>query len=90
MSEHGFRMVISSPDGTVFDGEIFMLCVRGVEGELAIMAGHAPLVTSVVACEGKTVLADDTERKFSVGGGLLSVTQRSVTLLTGSFAWQGE
>lgn len=85
-----FRMIVSSPDGTLHDGEVAMLTLRGVEGELAIMAGHAPLVTSVVACEGKMVSADDTERKFSVGGGLLSVTQRSVTLLTGSFAWQGE
>ena len=90
MSEHGFRMVISSPDGTVFDGEIFMLCVRGVEGELAVMAGHIPLVTSIVACDGKLVLPDDEERAFHLDGGLLSVTQRSVTLLTGSFAWQGE
>lgn len=85
-----FRMIVSSPDGTLYDGEVAMLTVRGVEGELAVMAGHAPLITSVVACDGKLVMEDDTARPFHVGGGLLSVTRDAVTLLSGSFVWNEE
>ena len=44
-----FHLTISSPDGNVFDGEIYKLDLRGVEGELAIMAGHVPFVTSIFA-----------------------------------------
>lgn len=84
-----FRMIISSPDGTVFDGEIAMLTLRGVEGELAIMAGHAPFVTSVAPCDCKLVLSDDEDedKHGHTDGGLLSVTREAVTLLSGSFEW---
>ncbi len=83
-----FRLIVSSPDGAVFDGEAVMLTVRGVEGELAVMAGHAPLVTSVKSCRCKIELADEQDEKYGeLGGGLLSVTREAVTLLTGSFHW---
>ena len=50
-----FRLIVSSPDGNKFDGEAVKLDVRGTEGELAIMAGHIPFVTSLVksSCTGK-------------------------------------
>ena len=44
-----FRLTIATPDGAAFDGEADMLSVRGVMGDLAIMAGHAPFVTAVRA-----------------------------------------
>ena len=43
-----FHLTVSSPDGNKFDGEVFKFDVRGVEGELAIMAGHIPFITSVI------------------------------------------
>ena len=45
-----FRLIVSSPDGNLFDGDAVMLTLRGVEGDLAIMAGHVPFLTSVVSC----------------------------------------
>ena len=44
-----FRLTIATPDGAAFDGEADMLSVRGVMGDLAIMAGHVPFVTAVMA-----------------------------------------
>ena len=82
---NGFRLIVSSPDGDIFDEEVLMLIVRGTEGELAVMAGHVPFVTAVVACECKVVLSDDTERLAHTEGGLLSVGHDKVTLLSGSF-----
>ena len=90
MSNNAFRMIVSSPEGTIFDGEIAMLTLRGTEGELAIMAGHIPLVTPIVACDGKLVLEDDTERPFHTDGGLSSVTHDAATLLSGSLRWHEE
>lgn len=34
-----FRLTISSPDGNIFQGEAVKLSVRGIEGDLAVMAG---------------------------------------------------
>ena len=43
----GYRLKISTPDGSIFDGEAVKLDVRGIEGELAVMAGHVPFMTAV-------------------------------------------
>ena len=80
-----FRFVISSPDGNVFDGEAVMISLRGVEGELAIMAGHIPFITTVVAGDCKIELPDDTDITGHTDGGLLTVSKDKVTLLSGSF-----
>ena len=82
-----FNLTISSPDGNIFDGEISKLDVRGVEGELAVMAGHVPFVTSVKPCVCKILLTDEEEKKAQLDGGLLTVSPEGVTLLSGSFRW---
>ena len=85
-----FRLIVSSPDGNLFDGQAYMLTVRGGEGELAIMAGHVPFVTTVKPCNIKIELADEAEslRIGHTDGGLLTVTAEGTTLLTGHFEWK--
>ena len=83
-----FPLKISSPEGDLFCGEAVKLFVRGVEGELAVMAGHIPFVTPVKACDCKVELEDGNERIGSTDGGLLTVSGEKVVLLSGSFAWK--
>lgn len=80
-----FHLIISSPDGNLFEGDILKLDVRGTEGDLAVMAGHIPFVTSVVEAPITIWMADDTERKATAKGGLLTVGKEVVTLISGSF-----
>ena len=84
-----FLLTISTPDGDVFSGKAVMISLRGIEGELAVMAGHIPFVTSVKACDVKIELADENEslRVGHTDGGLLTVTPQRTTLLTGHFEW---
>ena len=80
-----FHLTVSSPDGNKFDGEVFKFDVRGVEGELAIMAGHIPFVTSVIKAPC-TVWLDEDKKKTAVSdGGLLTVDTDRVTFISGSF-----
>ena len=79
-----FKLTIASPDGNKFAGECEKLDVRGVEGELAVMAGHVPFVTCVIKCECTVWLPDGTKRAALTDGGLLSVGKDEVTLLSGS------
>lgn len=83
-----FDFVISSPDGNVFEGQIVSVIVRGVSGELAVMAGHIPFVTSLKPCDCKIEFEDRTEKTGTVDGGLLSVTKEKTTLFSGSFQWK--
>ena len=63
-----FPLKISSPEGDLFCGDAVMLSLRGTEGELAVMAGHIPFVTSLVEAPVTILLEDDTERKAFAKG----------------------
>ncbi len=80
-----FHLIVSSPDGNKFEGDVIKLDVRGTEGELAIMAGHIPFVTSLLEAPVIIHLEDDTEKKATAKGGLLTVGSELVTLISGSF-----
>ena len=82
-----FTLVVSSPDGNKFNGEVVKLDVRGVEGELAVMAGHIPFVTSLVDAPCTVWLPDGTKKTATANGGVLSVDKDTVTLISGSFAF---
>ncbi|MGI6280348.1 MAG: FoF1 ATP synthase subunit delta/epsilon [Acutalibacteraceae bacterium] len=80
-----FKLTVSSPDGDKFKGDVVKLDVRGVEGELAIMAGHIPFVTSIVKAPCTIWLEDGSKRTAMADGGLLTVDKNGATLLSSSF-----
>lgn len=80
-----FKLTIASPDGNIFTGEVIKLDVRGVEGELAIMAGHIPFVTSIVKAPCAVYLENGKKRTATADGGLLTVSADGTTLLSSSF-----
>ena len=80
-----FKLIVASPDGNIFEGEVEKLDLRGVEGELAVMAGHIPFVTSVVAAPVKIHVSEDVVKTATLDGGLLTVGKNEVTLLAGTF-----
>lgn len=83
-----FKLVISSPDGDKFNDDAVMLTVRGSEGDLAILAGHIPFITSVKPCDCKIVLEDGTQKTAHIDGGILTVINQKTTLLSGTFNWK--
>lgn len=83
-----FKLTIASPDGNKFADSAQMITARGIDGDLAIMAGHIPFVTALQPCECKVVLPDDSEKIGLIDGGLLTVSENGVTLLSGSFEWK--
>lgn len=82
-----FLLKVSSPDGDIFSGEVTRLSVRGTEGELAVMAGHIPFVTSVKPCDCKIELDGGQIRRGHTDGGLLTVSKEKTVFLSGSFTW---
>ena len=82
-----YRLTVSSADGNIFCGNAVKLDVRGVEGDLAVMAGHVPFMTSLVPCACVIHLEDGTKKTATAQGGLLCVSTDSVTLLSSSFVF---
>lgn len=82
-----YPLTVSSPDGNLFQGQVEQLILRGSEGDLAVMAGHIPLMTAVQPGDFRILLEDGTERKAHTDGGLLTVAGDAVTFLSESFNW---
>lgn len=82
-----FKLSITSPDGEIFSGDAVRIILRGIEGELAVMAGHIPFVTTVKKGMCKIMLEDETEKTGYADGGILTVSSDKVTFLSGSFHW---
>ena len=83
-----FKLIVSSPDGDVFNGLAETLFVRGTEGELAVMAGHIPFITALKPCVCRILLEDGSEKAADIEGGLLTVSNESTVLLSSSFNWK--
>ena len=83
-----FPLTIASPDGNLFDQPVVRLILRGTEGDLAVMAGHIPFITAVRPGDCRVELEDGSEKLGRLDGGLLTVAEERVTLLSGSFVWQ--
>lgn len=83
-----FPLTIASPDGNLFDQPVVRLILRGTEGDLAVMAGHILFITAVRPGDCRVELEDGSEKLGRLDGGLLTVAEDRVTLLSGSFVWQ--
>lgn len=85
-----YKLTIATPDGNRFREEAIGLFLRGAEGDLAVLAGHTPFITSVQAGQCRIHMPDDSEKVATLDGGLLTVSADAVTLLSGSFEWVEE
>ena len=72
---------IVSAEQTVFSGQAAMVIVSGTLGELGIMPGHSPLLTSVKPGHIRIKASDGAESLFYVSGGMLEVQPYVVTLM---------
>ena len=78
-----FKLVISSPCGDLFNGDVVSVSFRGAEGELAVMAGHVPFITTVKPCDCRLLLANGEQKIARTAGGILTVSKEKVTFLSG-------
>ena len=82
-----YNLIVSTPDGNMFDDKVEVLIVRGTEGELAVMAGHIPFITAVKPGKCKIALSESSEKTATIGGGILTVQNDKTTLLCSDFKW---
>lgn len=74
------QVEIVTPQRKVFQGEVDILIARGVEGELGVMAGHAPLVTPLKTAPIRLKRGNE-ETLIAVSGGFLEVRPEKVNVL---------
>jgi F-type H+-transporting ATPase subunit epsilon len=74
---------IITQERLVFSEDVDIVMVRGIEGEMAILPRHAPLITPLAFGEVK-IRREGREESFAVGGGVLQVAHNQVRILAES------
>ena len=70
-----------APDRIVFEGEVRSVVLSGVEGDMTVLPGHAPLVTLLFPGMVFAIDAEGQGRRAFVSGGLVEITGTKVTIL---------
>ena len=72
---------IVSAEKQLFSGLVELVVAAGVEGDLGVMPGHAPLLTRLKPGPVRVKKQNGDEEVFSVSGGFLEVQPKLVTVL---------
>jgi F-type H+-transporting ATPase subunit epsilon len=79
-----FSVSLVTPDGAAYEGEAVMLIVPGADGEIGVLARHAPLIATLKAGSTRVHLGagDERVREFATGPGFFKVEQdRAIALV---------
>ena len=72
---------IVSAEKQLFSGLVELVVAAGVEGDLGVMPGHAPLLTRLKPGPVRVKTQNGDEEVFYVSGGFLEVQPKLVTVL---------
>ena len=85
-----FPLLIGTPDGLLFEGDVERVIVRSITGDLAILAGHCNFCTALGMGEACVVMEDGTRREAACIGGMLSVLDNTCHILATTWEWKEE
>jgi F-type H+-transporting ATPase subunit epsilon len=71
---------IITPEETIFDGEADLVIARIADGELGVLADHAPLVSTVEIGDVR-IHQGDERRVFATSDGFFKVSENLVQIL---------
>ena len=78
---HTIKCDIVSASEAIYTGTVSMLVAHGVQGDLGILPGHAPLLTQLSPGPVRVVKEGGEEEVYYVSGGMLEVQPDLVTIL---------
>jgi F-type H+-transporting ATPase subunit epsilon len=81
---------VVTPEREVWSGEVQMLIARGVDGEVGILGGHAPLLVQLAIGPLRLQRADGSWQAAVVDGGFLHVTSEGGATRADVLARQAE
>lgn len=85
----GFKLMVVTPSGVIYDSDVENLTVRTVSGDIGILAGHANYVAPL-AIGAMKVIADGVSRIAAVSNGMIRVDKDKTTIITNTCEWADE
>ena len=70
-----------SPEKLVFSGEVDQVDVPGTEGDFGVLAGHAPMVTTLRPGILTVIMPAASKQQLVVLGGFAEVSDKGLTVL---------
>ncbi len=84
-----FVLHIVSAHEQIFSGEVSMVSVTSINGELGILPQHTPLMTLLKPGEARLKMPNDDSEYIYLSGGMMEVQPHEVTILADT-ALRGE
>jgi F-type H+-transporting ATPase subunit epsilon len=84
-----FELEIVTPDRNFFEGEVEMIVVRTVRGDVGILKDHIPFV-SPLAIGSIRIKKDGKYKEAACADGFIRVSKEKTTILTDSAEWAEE
>lgn len=78
---HHLRLELVAPRGPVFEGEVDMVVVPAVTGEIGILPKHAPLVAQLAIGQMRALTTEGRWITFAVAEGFVKVQFNKVIVL---------
>ena len=78
-----FKLEIITPKGNFFSGNVDQLTLSTLEGQITVLAKHAPLVSPLGVCP-VLIKHNGKEEHFALAGGLLYVDATQTRIITDS------
>lgn len=75
-----FQLSLTSPEKLLFEEQVEQVDLPGAEGDLGVLAGHAPIVT-LLRPGLVTTSTDDSRETFVVLGGIAEFSNEKLTIL---------
>jgi F-type H+-transporting ATPase subunit epsilon len=75
------RLEILTPEGKTFADDVEMVVLPGMMGELGVLRGHEPLMTSLQPGEIR-ITKDKKETRIAVGSGFAKINADKVLVMT--------
>lgn len=76
-----FTFELVSPERILFSGDVASVIVPSVEGEMTVLAGHAPTVATLKPGIVLAQTGPGNGKEFFVGGGLVEIGATGLTIL---------
>ncbi|MDR0763694.1 MAG: F0F1 ATP synthase subunit epsilon [Bacteroidales bacterium] len=68
------KLLILSPESTLFDGDISLVQLPGIDGLFEVLPRHAQMITTLAAGDIRIVEQNGKETVLRVQGGVFEVT----------------
>ncbi len=81
MAGNTLNLRVVSPTRLVYEGDVNMVIVRTVEGDIGVLPGHENL-TTILSMGLLRIIKGDSEEIISVLGGFCEVSKEGVTILS--------